>query len=533
MAIEFYPNSALPEGARAKRTITDRAPTVTDDSAAGYSAWSLWGNSATGEVYRCLDATTGAAVWVQTTLTVDELGSAAMAETTDFATAAQGAKADTALQPTDYGMAPVNSIGVAGTAGYGVGVCPAMPDGFTPLPGTFTVGSDNYGNYQYSDGSIMVWVPAFYYRIGNAASPNYVAYGLNAIDTLPLAAFPDTATANLAGYALHRAFIDGGKEQPGYFRDKYQASDNGGIASSIKNGNPLSSNSAHNPFSLVGAANALYGAIDAAKTRGADFFCSTRFMYAAEALLSIAHGQAATSATYCAWYDATGVTNFPKGNNNNALGDANDSSVSYVSDGYNNCGKTGSGTPFAKTTHNGQACGIADLNGNMWEISLGITRPGATSSDAAQQNDAAAFYVMKESVAVKDLTSGWGAGNDAWGDATHLAALYDPITLSQIDNGIGWQRFGNGANQVLDPAISSDGYRQTGLGIYTLGGHSSVGSNLFGQDGGYEYHRANLCAVSCGNWNDSFNSGPSAFYLFYYRTYSGGHVTFRSALFLS
>lgn len=98
MAIEFHPNSALPEGARTKRTITNRAPTVTDDTTAGYSAWSLWGNSVTGEVYRCLDAAAGAAVWVQTTLTVDELGSAAMAETSDFATAVQGAKADTALQ---------------------------------------------------------------------------------------------------------------------------------------------------------------------------------------------------------------------------------------------------------------------------------------------------------------------------------------------------------------------------------------------------------------------------------------------------
>jgi hypothetical protein len=50
----------------------------------------------------------------------------------------------------------------------------------------------------------------------------------------------------------------------------------------------------------------------------------------------------------------------------------NDASVLYVSDGYSNCGQTGSGTPFAKTTHNGQACGVADLNGNMYEVALGM-----------------------------------------------------------------------------------------------------------------------------------------------------------------
>ena len=40
---------------------------------------------------------------------------------------------------------------------------------------------------------------------------------------------------------------------------------------------------------------------------------------------------------------------------------------------YDKAGKTGSGMPFAKTTHNGQACGIADLNGLLWEIVIGVT----------------------------------------------------------------------------------------------------------------------------------------------------------------
>ena len=65
-----------------KRTIAAAAPTVNDDETAGYSAWSLWADTsgAQPEVYRCLDAATGAAVWALTTLTIDELGTAATAD---------------------------------------------------------------------------------------------------------------------------------------------------------------------------------------------------------------------------------------------------------------------------------------------------------------------------------------------------------------------------------------------------------------------------------------------------------------------
>ena len=48
----------------------------------------------------------------------------------------------------------VNNIGVAGGPGFGVGICPAdsLPTGMTPLSGCYDPTSQNYGNYQYSDG---------------------------------------------------------------------------------------------------------------------------------------------------------------------------------------------------------------------------------------------------------------------------------------------------------------------------------------------------------------------------------------------
>ena len=372
----------------------------------------------------------------------------------------------------------VNDIGTPGTLGYMNGIYPGtLPAGWSEMAGTTFVGHDNYGNYQYSDGSVCVWWPAFYYRIGHVDNPTYPTYGVNSVHTLPFSAFTDETDANAAGYALWRSFKNGGEIKLGKMLDKYGCSNNGGIASSLRYGNPLSSNSLHNPFSgLTGApANNYAGALDAAKTRGSQFHVMALFDRVGRALCSMAHGQAATSTSHCAWYDPTGTTNFPKGNNNNALGDVDDAEILYIRGSYLNAGLCGSGTPFAKTTDNGQNCGIADLNGNMWEINLGMTRPGDSAGDTAQQDDAAAFYILKESVDINTLTSGWhdgvsaGLETDAWGNATHLATLYDAITLAHISEG--WQRFGNGANAVLDSALSGDGYRQTACGIYTADGH--------------------------------------------------------------
>ena len=399
------------------------------------------------------------------------------------------------LSPTDYleksdiydmfGIIE-NCIGTPGTAGFGVGICPPtkLPDGFTPLDGYSHPSSPNYGNYQFRDGSVMVWIPKFYYRIhkvqanitaATQANPcnitatahglitgdkificnvagmtqlnnlfykitivdannltldgtNSTAYGaytsggqiikeqgtvrpfnfsltthaLNSVSIVGTDIFADTTTANANGYALHRAFIDGGAEKGGFFVDKYLISKKnwgtGYIGSSIKNGNPISTNSVHNPISELTAAtlgNIHASMVDIAKARdgvnGAKnassiFFCCSRFIHVALALLSVAHGQISQTDTFCAWYHAT--NNFPKGCNNNALKDVNDTLVTYVGDGYQNCGKTGSGTPFAKVTHNGQDCGVADLNGLLYEISIGLTciAAGKSITAATQAN---------------------------------------------------------------------------------------------------------------------------------------------------
>lgn len=417
-----------------------------------------------------------------------------------------------------------NDIGAPGAAGFGVGICPKPPAGFTPMPGCGDTLSPNYGNYQFTDGSIMCWIPAFFYKWGTGAN----GLAINAVDIKPLSGYADVAAANTAGYALHRAFYDGGATQPGVFVDKYQCSNNGGVASSLKMGNPLSSAGDHNPFSgLTGTPPNIYGgAITAAKTRGAQFFCNSRFIHAALAMLSYAHAQASKSTTYCAWYSTT--NNYPKGNNNNALRDADDTSVIWVSTGhatYPNCGKTGSagyaggdGNVFAKSTHNGQNCGVADLNGNMWEINLGMTSDGTN------------LYIMNPAVAMKNVTGGNSAATDAWG-AAGIAAMYANLgaTYQSLTTANAAKNYGS-ASQVFSAATSGNDWNAAGLAIPLSAGVG--GSNAFGSDGLWDYKPNEMCPRSSGAWADGSYAGVWAFNLSGVRDASGAHVGFRSSCYL-
>ena len=418
----------------------------------------------------------------------------------------------------------VNNIGTPGGQGFGVGVCPGpLPSGMGALFGYSDPSSDNYGNYKYSDGSVMCWIPAFYYKWGTGAN----GVTLNEVDIKSFSYYADVATANAAGYALHRAFYDGGAVQYGVFVDKYLASYNGGVASSIKNGIPLSSAArgtlSNEVFSdLTGAPGANYGgAIAAAKTRGANFFCNSRFIFAALAMLAYAHARASTSVSYCAWYHAT--NNFPKGANNNALGDAQDAAILYTGDGngsYAGAPKTGSANLFARTTHNGQNSGVADLNGALWEITPGLTSNGTN------------LYILKTSAAMKNVTGSNTLATDLWG-ATGIAALYDDLGTSyQV-----WRETGSdrsisygAATQVFSEATSGNAWNWAGVGGMLTTGDG--GTNAFGNDIFYDYKPNEMCPISGGTWNYSSSAGVWTLLLSNVRATASNSVGFRAALYL-
>jgi len=55
-------------------------PTVNNDTSEGYAAFSRWVNTSNNEYFLCLDATNATAVWVKSSLTLDELGTAALSD---------------------------------------------------------------------------------------------------------------------------------------------------------------------------------------------------------------------------------------------------------------------------------------------------------------------------------------------------------------------------------------------------------------------------------------------------------------------
>ena len=496
----------------------------------------------------------------------------------------------------EYGtpeLAAENMIGVLGEACFGVGICPydKLPDGMQPIRGCYDdKDTIHHGNYEFRDGSQECYTPKFYYRINHVDNPTHAAFAPNDIDIKGINTYATTAEANADGYALHRAFVDGGAEKDGFFADKYKISKNawgtGYIGSSLKNGLPISTAAAHNPiadltacstnhyYQIIKAAHARDG-VDGAENPNSIFFETSIFIGKALAMLSLAHAQASTSTNNCAWYLANKM--YPKGCNNNALKDVDDLTVEYVSDGYLKCGKTGSGTPFAKTTHNGQECGVADLNGLMYEVSIGATciastmaitgvpqadpcvitvadtsalttgdmimitsvvgmtqlnnklykttvidgttfslddinSTGYTAYGSAGTVTYDTFYAAKSATAMKDFDSGNAGDTDHWG-ATGVAAMMDALSAatvaSMFKSGNAFaMRYGSGANQVLDEAVTGEDWVKTGMGVVKSGAAiDGTGTNQFGRDYYYQYIRNELCLIFCGYWATSTYAG--------------------------
>lgn len=107
-------------------------PAVTDDETKKYSEGSVWINttSTPREVFRCVSAATGAAVWVNTSLEQSELGSMALQEAGDVTIT--GGAIEAALTPTNDMDIPetkvykVNGVQVVGAPGATVGAASAV-----------------------------------------------------------------------------------------------------------------------------------------------------------------------------------------------------------------------------------------------------------------------------------------------------------------------------------------------------------------------------------------------------------------------
>jgi hypothetical protein len=474
---------------------------------------------------------------------------------------------------------PPDDIGRPYQRNFGVGYPATLPDGFVALPGSYDPYCPDFGNFLDTKGNECVYVPPFW------AKRDETSYGGNLATLVkPLSAYATEAAANADGYYMPDGFFKG-TEICGIFFFKYLASkitDGAGFsAGSRRFGLPISTNADHNPiadltacttnayFQALNAVKAIDG-VDGAVNPSSKWFVPCLQQLAILALLTQAQ---ARDDIYCAWRDATKP--YPRGNNNSALSDETDTSIKFISDGYPNCSKTGSADQFAKTTHNGRANGISDINGPMWWISPGLTciatsvnisgisqaNPGQVTTASnhglvngdkilitgvvgmTQANDklyevtriddtnftigvdtagwtayasggvirTGTYYVKKRSYDPTLYTSGNSGANDAWG-ATGVANWGEVLNIAIPVGGASVaQRYGKSTNVVLGNL--SDRLSNIGFPKDT-NAISTGGTDLWGKDYYYLYFLNECCPLRFGTWSYGSYAGVWGVYLY-------------------
>ena len=381
-----------------------------------------------------------------------------------------------------------------GEIGFGVGLAPQeIVDYYNLTLLSSEPGNADYGNYRDSSGSIMVWIPKFYFRIVEDSAAPY--YGCRF----------DVSFEPKSGYIIHRAFIDGGKEVPGFFIDKYTASVENQVLVSKRNNSPLVSGTytgvttaITNLFPSKGWQNQCGYFLDAVKTRGQAYSLTTTFQFNALAVLADAYYQICYrngTTSQIGW--ASKAPYQPKGNNN-SLKDYNDNSVTFSqgTGSYSGIAATASCSDanLPKITHNGEKCGVTDVNGNVYKWCIGAKTNGGTS-----------IGILKESVYARSITRS---------NAT-TASNYDNVTIPYQPSSY---YFGNGTTSPFKPMTDRND------GNYRLN-CSGIASNANG------ISSADFFGFVGGDYNSPTNAGMWDLYLVYSLAVSGSYIGCSASLY--
>lgn len=277
----------------------------------------------------------------------------------------------------------IYSLGKPGELGFGIAAVPEdiLPDGFVGMNGWDDLRSENYGNYTDSDGSIMCWIPKFYYK----------CEGFN-VFFKDNETFANKEEALKENYVLHRAFVDGGLEKKGFFIDKYAVSkkNNGKTLISlpkqiithtfIKNSKLNRSNEGclidvndeplNFPHWFVDLLQKYRGT-----TYDQGYNVASIFAMGAVRMLSITHGACAVTNNNCAWLDIDYNFNTPYSaifvrtisNGDYLFTDNVDRKLKpfmgyFKKDNVIQPYYSGNIDPIELSTHNGQKNGICDLS---------------------------------------------------------------------------------------------------------------------------------------------------------------------------
>lgn len=324
-----------------------------------------------------------------------------------------------------YKLPKTGSIGTPGTKGFGVGVYPGTESelvalGLEPMTGFNDKQSDNYGNYMHFKGGQMVFIPAFLVRYGSEDAPQYSSYGANSIEIKDVSAYDSLDDAAEEGFYLHRAFIDGGEVKSGFFMSKYHmtVTTTGGV--SVPVSGMTTPTVSITPVQMI----------DYARSLGYGWNCPSAFMAAAIDIIALCHAQFSTWTNVCRWYDPAGATSYPA---------------------------QGRGTSdMGLYSHNGQPCGVIGFE-FRWEYCLGLTTAGTSESQGQTAVTNNVLYVMKKSMKLADITSGFGGETDAWGTTYTLQASHDAITVDYPISTNRTTNWGNGTNPVFTDPSTEEG----------------------------------------------------------------------------
>ena len=318
-----------------------------------------------------------------------------------------------------------NDIGIVGRQGFGVSFPDATEDelaaiGMTPMNGTYDKTSDNYGNFMSDNGGQFVYIPHHYVRYGEQTEDDYDVYGANVLGVKSHDAYNSEAEANADGYFSPRAFYDGSESvnQQGFFMQKYEP--NGktldGVVYAYGDGSARGMASITPEVMMTRARNL-----------GSDYFVASYFMHQAMDTITLLQGQHSTGTANCAWWKSRGGANYPT--------------------------KGWSSSNPALYSHNGQKNGIMMADGYTWEFALGVTTPGSSATQGQTAIGNNKIFLLKPTVKMKDLTNDFGGSvgaNDVWGNATHLATIYDEFDTTDhfsMTTSRTWY-WGNGSNQM-------------------------------------------------------------------------------------
>ena len=387
---------------------------------------------------------------------------------------------------------PAAVYGEIGGFGAGVAYMPTIAAslGLTAMDGASERTHENFGNFVDSRNNVFVCIPMMYYK----ADTN------TRIDELMGVPKVEVSYIAKEGYAPFYAFKkSNGEYVPCVFVSKYimsKGSDN--KPAFVKNADPVSSHGSYNgiqQFSGVEVNN--IGFFTAIRMLGSNYclhYAALRFVYY---MVAEAHKQKAilrfgtrakVPSSICAYLDIAPY--YPKGNNTN-WGDADDTSLKYTRAGSGayqgssyGVGKTGSANNLAKTTFNGQKCGIADMGGNMWEVD------GGYIADSTQT------YILKGIDTLKSLGS----------DNYNNTAFFVGLNLENRRTSSAYM-CGNGTNPLFTFSSSGNAYNCDNFLIPLASGMSSSGTDAYGKDYNYPLGSGGAPIFAGGSYGNSGGCG--------------------------